>query len=238
MLDWFSTHILEFSRFEFFIGTLISFYILYFTLTIPTYFFLTKNKKFVLVQNKPYRPKQIQREIKSSLFSILMFGVLSFWMYQGLHSGFFKIIFAFDWKTFLTEVLVLFLWNDLHFYLSHRFLHFKIFYKYHVDHHYSFVPSPFSAYSFHWVEGLILGAVMPMIMCIHDFQFYSLLSLPVFSLLLNVLGHSNVDFFPNSSIESLLSFSKRHSLHHKVPHTNFGFFLPYFDRLFRTDRTT
>jgi sterol desaturase/sphingolipid hydroxylase (fatty acid hydroxylase superfamily) len=116
-------------------------------------------------------------------------------------------------------------------------LHLKYFYKFHLDHHLSSVPSPFSAYSFHWVEGLILGSVMPIIMVFHDFQFYSIMTLPVMSIVLNVLGHSNVNFFPKAKSSSLLSFSRNHSLHHLYPKTNFGFLLPWFDQVFKTNST-
>ena len=138
--------------------------------------------------------------------------------------------------TFLVEAFALFLWNEVYFYFIHRAFHNKALYKYHADHHFSHVPSPFSAYSFHWTEGILLGAVMPVIMCFHDFQLFSLLTLPLMSIAMNVLGHSNVDFFPAKPMDHLLSFSKRHSLHHKIPHANYGFLLPYFDQIFKTSR--
>lgn len=226
--------LLSMGQFNFFLMTVISFVFLYFLFTVPAYFIFTKGTRFTLFQKKAFRTDQIKTEITRSLISILMFGVLSFPMYQGLKSGFLQINFEFTPLTFLVEALILFLWNEIDFYIIHRTFHLKPFYKYHADHHYSHVPSPFSAYSFHWSEGLLLGAVMPMIMCVHDFQFLSLMTLPLMSISMNVLGHSNVDFFPDRSINSILSFSKRHSLHHKIPHSNFGFFLPYFDMIFKT----
>lgn len=223
------------NRFEFFMITIVSFAFLYFGFSIAAYFLFTKKDFFKRYQTKAFRPNQIQTEIKRSLISVLMFGVLSFAMYEGLQRGFYKIIFEFDVVTFLVESFILFLWNEIYFYAVHRAFHIKSLYKYHADHHYSHVPSPFSAYSFHWSEGVLLGAVMPVIMCFHDFQVMSLMSLPVMSILMNVLGHSNVDFFPDKDMGHILSFSKRHSLHHKIPHANFGFFLPYFDQIFKTD---
>lgn len=227
--------VLNIGQLNFFLMTVISFLLLYFAFTVPAYFIFTKGHRFTLYQKKEFRSHQIQTEIRRSLLSIFMFGVLSFPLYQGLKSGFLQIKFEFTWGIFIIESVALFLWNEVHFYLVHRTFHFKIFYKYHADHHYSHVPSPFSAYSFHWSEGILLGAVMPIIMCFHDFQFYSLMTLPVMSILMNVLGHSNVDFFPQKPMNSLLSFSKRHSLHHKIPHSHYGFFLPYFDMIFKTD---
>lgn len=227
-------YILNFGQLNFILITVFCFLFLYFFFTLPAWFLFTKSGRFTLYQKKEFRTGQVQTEIRRSLVSILMFGVLSIPMYQGLRSGFLRIVFEFSPLTFLIESLALFLWNEIHFYIVHRCFHFKIFYKYHADHHYSHVPSPFSAYSFHWSEGILLGAVMPLIMCFHDFQIYSLMTLPVMSIFMNVLGHSNVDFFPEKPMHSLLSFSKRHSLHHKMPHTNYGFFLPYFDLLFKT----
>lgn len=235
MLNSLEEAFLSLTRIEFFLLTIVSFAALYFSFSVVAYFFFVRKNFFKRYQQKDFRPKQVQTEIKRSLMSIFMFGILSFVMYEGLRTGFYKIKFEFSGPTFLIETLVLFLWNEIYFYVVHRSFHWKPLYKYHADHHYSHVPSPFSAYSFHWSEGLLLGAVMPIIMCFHDFQVFSLAMLPLFSILLNVLGHSNVDFFPEKPMNHLMSFSKRHSLHHKFPHAQFGFFLPYFDRLFKTD---
>ncbi|MEQ1724233.1 MAG: sterol desaturase family protein [Pseudobdellovibrio sp.] len=235
MLDISIEQILSMGRLNFFLLTVVYFVFLYFLFTLLAYYFFTNGKRYQLFQKKEFRPNQIQTEIKRSMLSILMFGLLSFPMYEGLKSSFLNIKFEFTWVTFIVESFALFLWNEVYFYVSHRTFHFKIFYKYHADHHYSHVPSPFSAYSFHWSEGIILGAVMPVIMCFHDFQFYSLMTLPIMSIVMNVLGHSNVDFNPDKPMNSLLSFSKRHSLHHKIPHSNYGFFLPYFDMIFKSD---
>jgi lathosterol oxidase len=227
----------QLNRLQFFALTVVSFLFLYFAFSIAAYYIFTKGDYFKRYQVKPFRTNQIKTEIKRSLVSILMFGILSFPMYEGLHSGFLKIKFDFSWPIFLAEAIFLFFWNEIYFYVIHRLFHLKSLYKYHADHHYSHVPSPFSAYSFHWSEGILLGAVMPVIMCFHDFQALSLATLPFMSIFMNVLGHSNVDFFPEKGMNHLFSFSKRHSLHHKIPHANYGFFLPYLDRVFKTDGT-
>lgn len=226
---------LSIGRIEFFLLTVLIFTFLYFSFSTVAYFLFTKGEIFKRYQTKDLRPNQIRTEVKRSLVSIIMFGLLSFVLYEGLHSGFLKIKFEFSVLTFLLEAFVLFFWNEIYFYSVHRTFHLKSLYRFHADHHYSHVPSPFSAYSFHWSEGLILGAVMPIAMGFHDFQFLSLMSLPFMSIVMNVLGHSNVDFFPDKPMGHLLNFSKRHSQHHKIPHSNFGFLLPYFDRVFKTE---
>jgi sterol desaturase/sphingolipid hydroxylase (fatty acid hydroxylase superfamily) len=69
---------------------------------------------------------------------------------------------------------------------------------------------------------------------VHDFSFWSLASVPVLSLMLNVIGHSNYDFFPRGSDTHALAASRRHHLHHARPNGNYGFALAFMDRLMRT----
>lgn len=226
--------VLSLNHWEFFWVSFIGFSVLYFSFCSLSYYAFCVKNWWPKVQDKPFRPGQIKTEIFRSFLSIFLFSLLAIILCEGLKRGIYKYNFEFNWTTFLTEVVVLFFWNEIYFYVFHRLFHLKALYKYHVDHHYSFVPSPFSAYSFHWSEGIILGAVMPVVMLLHDFQFYSIMILPAMSISMNVLGHSNIDFFPKAEQSSLLSFSKRHSLHHKIPHSNYGFFLPWFDQLFKT----
>jgi lathosterol oxidase len=228
------TKLLELSYLDFFVLTVLGFLGLYFFFTSVAYLIFVRQKSFTPYQEKTFRPGQIKVEIQRSMVSILMFGLTAFWMRWALENGVYHLQFSFSWGLFAGEVFGLFLWNELYFYLVHRCYHLKPFYKFHLDHHYSTVPSPFSAYSFHWSEGLLLGAVMPFAMFFHDFQFVSILLLPLMSILMNVLGHSNVDFFPKLPMKHLLSFSKRHSEHHRMPHKNFGFFLPFLDQWFGT----
>ena len=82
--------------------------------------------------------------------------------------------------------------------------------------------TPFSTYSFHPLEAVLLGNVILLPMLLHDFSFAALLSLPVMSLLLNNLGHSNYDFAPAAGHDHWLSASRRHHLHHIRYHGNYG----------------
>jgi lathosterol oxidase len=54
------------------------------------------------------------------------------------------------------------------------------------------------------------------------------------SLIINLLGHCNYDFFSQHAPEHLLKFSYRHSMHHKKGKGNLGFLLPWLDKIFNT----
>jgi len=66
---------------------------------------------------------------------------------------------------------------------------------------------------------------------VHDFSFWSLAALPVLSLLVNLIGHSNCDFMPSAPDTSLAAASRRHRSHHVRPRGNFGFAMRFMDKL-------
>jgi len=186
------------------------------------------------INPKPSR-QQVFKEIRLSLVAIFIFSLQSIgiqWMYT---EGYIHIHWNILWYTLPIEIVVLLLWNEIHFYACHWLLHRRwLFKKVHYVHHRSTSPTPFSTYSFHWFEALLLGTVIFLPLIVYDFQFLALISLPIFSIFLNVLGHWNYDVFPGKPPSHVLKFSFRHSMHHKWVKGNFGFFLPQLDHLFKT----
>lgn len=188
-----------------------------------------------ILDPRQLRPGQLAREIREACVSILVFGIglIVPW-------GMFRL----GWAQFETdpsawriavEIGVLFLWNELHFYVCHRLLHTPLLRRFHVDHHRSHVPTPFSTYAFHPVEALMLGSVPLIPMLLHDFSFQALATLPVMSILLNNLGHANYEFSRSAPARGALGASRRHQQHHARYHGNYGFLLPWFDRWLGTE---
>ena len=104
----------------------------------------------------------------------------------------------------------------------------------HYVHHLSKEPTVFSTFSFHWVEAFLLGTVVFLPLLLYPFQLLAILSLPILSLLVNLLGHSNYDLFSKYRPEHIFKFSYRHSMHHKRGRGNLGFLLPWLDQFFKT----
>ncbi|BBH20598.1 desaturase [Paenibacillus baekrokdamisoli] len=187
------------------------------------------------IVRRPIKPRQMRSEIKLSLISILIFGLLTVATAYLVNHGLLHVSWTVSWPKLLLEILALFLWNEIHFYISHRLLHTRWLFKHvHYKHHLSTIPTAYSTFSFHYVEALLLGSVLTTALLFYSFSVLSLLTLPLMSLILNVLGHCNLDFFPGRSAQSLLSFTPRHSDHHVRNNGNYGFFLPYFDQMFAT----
>lgn len=189
-----------------------------------------------VIDARPLKPQQIRSEISYSLISIFIFGLYTALTVVLLRLGVVSVDWGFRGASFAVDVVLLFLWNELHFYFCHRLMHVKFFFsRVHRVHHQSIVPTPFSTYSLHWFEALLLGSVMVTVMPLHTFSVYALLLLPLISLAGNTIGHSNYELFPERSRRGGYSAGREHGLHHSKAGGNFGFLLPYFDRLFRTE---
>jgi lathosterol oxidase len=183
------------------------------------------------VSLQPHFENQLLYEIKRGVFATIIFagyGVLIVWLFRNHvlqinHTNGLMI---------LVDLLILAVWNEIHFYLVHRLMHTRLFLPLHAVHHKSVVVIPFSAYSFHPVESLLNGSVMVIPMFLYDFEFVALLILPVYSIILNMAGHSNVKVHAFTKFKAALRMSSRHNAHHTKFNVNFGFASPIMDFLF------
>lgn len=185
-----------------------------------------------VLDTRPPSVGQVRREVTSSLVSILVFGLGLVVPWGLLRLGWANL--ASDppgWRIGV-ELVALFLWNELHFYVSHRLLHTRWLRRFHGAHHRSVVATPFSTYAFHPVEALMLGSVPLIPMLLHDFSFIALACLPVMSIALNSLGHANYEFIRRAPASGWLGATRRHQLHHARSRGNYGFLLGVFDRAF------
>jgi len=187
------------------------------------------------IEPKPIKPAQIRHELTHSLRSILCFGVGILLPWGMIQLNISSIETQSNIGKITLECALLIIWNDIHFYCLHRLLHEK-FKKAHGLHHQSHTATPFSAFSMSITEALLLGSVMPIAMLFHNFSLASLLFLPIWSICINALAHSNCDFFPNAEENTLLGFIKHHQSHHSHYHGNYSFFFTWLDQWFNTNR--
>lgn len=181
-----------------------------------------------------------QKAIKHSLISIFVFSLVALFLWVSKYNGwFFRFHLEFTWSVFLAEAVVMIVWNEIHFYFAHRFLHIPLIYKLSHFRHHEFVhPTPYSSYAFHWFEAVVLGTPFLFIMPFHEFSVWGILALPTYSLFLNVIAHSDVADRIGTGYWSLSSFAKRHFYHHTRFSRSYGFFFPYFDYYLNDDIRT
>lgn len=176
---------------------------------------------------------QLKYEIRNSLVSIFIFGLSLLPIVLLIKQGWIQLLP----NTFLNiawGLVVLTLWNELHFYFIHRLMHQPFFMKHiHKVHHRSNITSVFSVYSFHWFEAILLSTVPLTIMPFIPFSLAAVMIFPTVSILLNFAGHCNYRFGSGTGHELLL-FGTRHNKHHSAGTQRFGFALSIFDKIFGT----
>jgi lathosterol oxidase len=175
---------------------------------------------------------QVRDEVLRSLVSIAIFGGYGVLTLALEARGWVHLRWTLDGPRLLADLVVMTVWNELHFYACHRLLHTKWLYRHvHLVHHRSVRPTPWSTYSFHPLEALLLGSVMVTALVFWDLTIFGAILYPLVSLSMNVLGHAN---YALSDEGALGNASVRHSLHHQRVRGNFGFLVPWLDAGLRT----
>jgi sterol desaturase/sphingolipid hydroxylase (fatty acid hydroxylase superfamily) len=185
--------------------------------------------------------RQIRREVGHT-FVTLLAGTASAGAVLGLHAaGLAKLsdapispLVAVAW------VIAGVLFNDAWFYGWHRLLHHpRLFRHIHVVHHRSVDVNPFTSYSFHAVEAVLLGAwIVPAVVFL-PVPRVSLLVLQAIGLANNVMSHLGYELLPAWLLKvPVLRWTNTatfHSLHHTRSRGNFGLHTRLWDRLFGTE---
>ncbi len=189
-----------------------------------------------VIDEHPLRPGQVREEVGWSLVSIAIFGgygALTLWLNA---RGLTHIRWELTATGLLRDLVVLALWNEVHFYACHRLLHTRWLFRHvHFVHHRSRVPTPFSTYSFHPVEATLLGSVMVTCQLFYDVSIWGALTYPLLSLSMNCLGHLNYSLLPGRWWSAPLRASEHHGLHHRKLTGNFGFQAPFLDQVLGTE---
>lgn len=211
---------------------------LYLLLVVPTYFLVKRLKAAKsdwVITDKPFNTNNVRSEFIASIQSILLFGFNGVFLQIGYQQNW--IQFGNQWTLGLGlfELLLLLLWNEVHFYFFHRLFHHSALYPWHFQHHKEPNVSPFAIFSFHWSEALALGSVIPMALMLYSFHLESIFLFVFASMIMNTVGHSGLNLFKNTKPGSFFRFAQRHFDHHKYHSKNYGFLLPWFDQVLKTE---
>jgi Delta7-sterol 5-desaturase len=187
--------------------------------------------------------KQIAFEIKNTFIVFLasapMTSVVSY-LYSTGGTKLTTDASVLGWPTIIASFFALIILNDAWFYAWHRLLHHPKLFRYvHAVHHKSVDVNPFSSYSFHWFEGVILGAwVLPVALFVPVF-IPMLGALAAIGLINNVMSHLGYEFFPRGLMRVPLlrwiNTSTFHNLHHSSFRGNYGLMFRFWDRMLGTE---
>lgn len=206
---------------------------LYFALA-PAFLYVCKylgdRKILHKITDRVVPEKQIRFEMLHSLKSIFIFGFSAFPVIYLVRMN--AIVLAPDTPlNIFIGVLVLTVWNEIHFFVVHRTMHIPFFMKHvHSVHHKSITPTVYSVYSFHWFEALLLSTVPLTLVIFMPLAPIAIFIYPLASILLNYAGHCNYRFGKGKGADWKL-FGTNHNAHHAKFTKNYGFASNLLDKL-------
>jgi len=193
------------------------------------------------------RNKQMLRELRNSGISILVFifaySVTNYALEAIFDGPVFKIysdVAEYGWAYLVFSVALWTFGLDTYFYWTHRFMHHRKFYRFfHMSHHRSHNPTPFTAYSFAPPEAVLVYLFVPIFFSIvpmHDIAFVSAMLIQIIR---NGMAHCGYELFPRGWVKhpilGIFTTVTHHDLHHEKGNGNYAFYFTFWDRLMGTE---
>lgn len=211
------------------------------------YFFFYKIRKKQWQNRKvgtnSYSKEQIQKDIGVSIINSFIFsliGVLTVLAWQNGITSFYLEIAEYGWIYIVASLFLIMLIHETYYYFLHRFMHHPKVYKIiHKTHHYSITPSPFTAFSFHPIEGILQAIILPLLILFIPIH-YSVLVVYLFIMTFSsIINHLDIEIYPKGfekhMIGKWLIGSTHHSLHHSQFRYNYGLYFTFWDKLLKTE---
>ncbi|HYF02007.1 MAG TPA: sterol desaturase family protein [Patescibacteria group bacterium] len=189
------------------------------------------------IQDKVNSRQDYLREIASSLFTFVFFGIEAviiletpFKNYTQVYDNFNEYGAAY----FIFSIFAALVFHDTYFYWMHRAVHHpKLFKKIHLTHHKSTNPSPWASFAFHPWEAILEAFVVFPIVLLMPIHPYALLLFLVLGQIYNVYGHLGYEIYPKWFVESRIgrwfNTSLNHNMHHQFFKGNYGLYFRFWD---------
>jgi lathosterol oxidase len=138
--------------------------------------------------------------------------------------------------SFLLALLV----HETYYYWLHRWMHHpRVFKIVHKIHHDSNITSPWTAFSFHPLEGLLQAIFLPLLLLFLPLHLYVLIAQLSFMTLSSVVNHLDIEIYPKRFHRHFLGRwligATHHSLHHRQFKYNYGLYFTFWDKWKNTE---
>ncbi|MEO9021334.1 MAG: sterol desaturase family protein [Ginsengibacter sp.] len=207
------------------------------------FFYLWFPSKFEIrkISKKKYKKGQLKKEIQWSIITSLLFsiaGTITVILWQKGYTKVYTKIDEYGWWYLPVSLVTFMLLHETYYYWLHRWMHkpaiFKIVHKVHHD---SNIASPFTAFSFHPLEGLLQAIFMPALLMILPMHYYVIIIQLTIMTFSSVINHLGIEIYPKNPQNILTKWvigATHHSLHHKQFKYNFGLYFTFWDKIEKT----
>jgi len=194
---------------------------------------------------RPDRPPALQHviELLCSVRSIAVFSTVSL-LTLGLYKA--GLMWGVAWReeagpiwiaaSFVLTVVA----HDAYFYWSHRLMHHpRLFRAFHLRHHRSNNPTPFTAYSFDIGEAAVMASFTVIWTLLVPISWVGFGLFMLHQIARNVIGHSGYELFParrdGRPLFDWMTTVTHHDLHHAQAGWNYGPYFTWWDRWMGTE---
>lgn len=195
------------------------------------------------IQKKQAGRKDFLREILHSVQSTFVMTLITVAVqFTGIRK--YTLIYD-DWTRygalyFFGSVALALIIHDTYFYWTHRLMHHpSLFKRIHLLHHKSVSPSPWTSYSFHFLEAIVEGSVTVVLAFVLPMHPLAIALFILSGFLINVYGHLGYEIMPlglrKSFLFEIINTSTHHNLHHSKFKGNYGLYFRVWDRLMGTE---
>jgi sterol desaturase/sphingolipid hydroxylase (fatty acid hydroxylase superfamily) len=194
------------------------------------------------LNKKKYKQGQFRKEIKWSLITSLLFsvaGTITVILWQKGYTKVYTEIHQYGWWYLPVSLIVFLFFHETYYYWLHRWMHLPAIFKIvHKVHHDSNIASPFTAFSFHPLEGLLQAVFLPVMLMILPMHYFVIIMILIIMTFSSVVNHLDIELYPAGSksfIGKWIIGATHHSLHHKQFKYNYGLYFTFWDKLKKTE---
>ncbi len=195
------------------------------------------------INEKAYKKGQFKKEVMWSTLTAMLFALAGTITMVGWQNGYTKVyldISEYAWWWMPLSLVIALLLHETYYYWLHRWMHHpRVFGFIHKVHHESNITSPWTAFSFHPLEGLLQALFLPLLLMVLPMHLYVIvvqLTIMTFS---SVVNHLDIEIYPKNFTRNFfgkwLIGATHHSLHHKQFKFNYGLYFTFWDKWKKTE---
>jgi len=193
--------------------------------------------------SRGYDSKQFRQEVKWSMITSFIFAVIGSAGYLLWYTGHTRVYtdpLAYPWWWMPLSLLVIMFLHETYYYWVHRWMHIPSIYRIvHKVHHDSHITSPWTAFSFHPLEGLLQALILPVIVMVIPVSIHVLIFALTVMTFSSVVNHLGVEIYPKWMhrfwLGRLFIGATHHSMHHKQYRYNYGLYFTFWDKWAKTE---
>ncbi|MBA2747129.1 MAG: sterol desaturase family protein [Flavisolibacter sp.] len=195
------------------------------------------------ISQRDYKPGQFRKEAGWSTLTALIFAFSGACMLLLWQKGFTKIyldIHQYPLWWLPVSLAIALLIHETYYYWLHRWMHHPGIYRIvHKVHHDSSITSPWTAFSFHPIEGFFQAIFLPALLLVLPMHIYVILAQLTIMTFSSVINHLDIEVYPKGFHRNIIGRwfigATHHSLHHKQFRYNYGLYFTFWDKWKQTE---